>query len=240
MRTLRQMYGDKADTDDLLEPATGIKLTAYTGEEIRCLGTLDMKCQHKSSSWKTTMFYVVDVPGPAVVGLPTSERLNLVTINVDGVVTKPNEQIAMHARDTHLKPILSIEDLKQEYPEQFDRLGNFPGEAKLHIKDDAEPFIDAPRKCPIHIKDELKLEIDNLVTQGVIRKMHEHTDWCSSLAFNTNKDGSMRICLDPQHLNNSLKRCPHKIPTVEEPNPVCESQGIRQTSCEGWVLGDTP
>ena len=127
MRTFRQMYGNKADTRNLLEPANGIKLTAYNGEEIRCMGTLDMKCQHKSSGWKTTRFYVVDVPGPAVVGLPTSERLDLVTINVDGVVTKPNEQIAMHATKTHLKPILkkagnvqkhisinSIEDLKQE------------------------------------------------------------------------------------------------------------------------------
>ena len=127
MRTFRQMYGNKADTRNLLEPANGIKLTAYNGEEIRCMGTLDMKCQHKSSGWKTTRFYVVDVPGPAVVGLPTSEILNLVTINVDGVATKPNEQIAMHAPKTHLKPILkkagnvqkqisinSIEDLKQE------------------------------------------------------------------------------------------------------------------------------
>ena len=172
------------------------------------------------------------MPGPAVVGLPTNERLNLVTINVDGVVTKPNEEIAMHATKTHLKPILkktgrmlkqtlinSIEDLKQEYPEQFEKLGNFPGEANLHIKDDAEPFIDAPRKCPIHIKDELKLEIDNLVTHSVIRKVDQHTDWCSSLAFSTKKDGSMRLCLDPQRFNNSLKRCPHKIPTVEELNP---------------------
>ena len=103
MRTFRQMYGDKADTRNLLEPANCIKLTAYNGEEIRCMGTLDMKCQHKSSGWKTTRFYVVDVPGPAVVGLPTSEILYLVTINVDGVVTKPNEQIAMHATKTHLK-----------------------------------------------------------------------------------------------------------------------------------------
>ena len=91
------------------------------------MGTLDMKCQHKSSGWKTTRFYVVDVPGPAVVGLPTSERLDLVTINVDGVVTKPNEQLAMRATKTHVKPILkkagnvqkqisinSIEDLKQD------------------------------------------------------------------------------------------------------------------------------
>ena len=101
-----------------------------------------MKCQHKSSGWKTTRFYVVDVPGPAVVGLPTSQILNLVTINVD------------------------------------------------------------------------------LVAQGVIRKVDEHTHWCSSLAFSTQKDGSIRICLDQQRLNNSLNRCPHKIPTVEELNPL--------------------
>ena len=63
MRTFRQMYGDKADTRNLLEPANGIKLTAYNGEEIRCMGALDMKCQHKSSGWKTTRLYVVDVPG---------------------------------------------------------------------------------------------------------------------------------------------------------------------------------
>ena len=29
----------------------------------------------------------------------------------------------------------------------------------------------------------------------------------------------MRISLNPQRLNNSLKRCPHRIPTVEELNP---------------------
>ena len=196
MRMFRQMYGDKADPRNLLEPANCIKLTVYNGEEIRCMGTLDMKCQHKSSGWKTSMFYVVDVPGPAVVGLPKSERLNLVTIIVDGVATKPNEQIAKHAKKPHLRPILkttgnmqkpthinSVENLKQEYPEQFDKLGNFPGEAKLHVKDDAEPFIDVPRKCPIHIKDELKLVIGNLVIQGVIRKVDEHQSVCSYSIF---------------------------------------------------------
>ena len=32
------------------------------------------------------------------------------------------------------------------------------------------------------------------------------------------RDDSLRICLDPQKLNLALKRCPHKIPTVEEIN----------------------
>ena len=54
----------------------------------------------------------------------------------------------------------------------------------------------------------------------MIQKVEEHTDWCSSLAYSTKKDGSLCVCLDPQKLNASLKRCPHKIPTVEELNPM--------------------
>ena len=56
--------------------------------------------------------------------------------------------------------------------------------------------------------------------QELIRKVDEHTDWVSSLAYTTKRDGSLRICLDPQKLNNALRRCSHKIPTLEELNPM--------------------
>ena len=65
----------------------------------------------------------------------------------------------------------------------------------------------------------LKAELEKLVQDQVIRKVTEHTDWCSSLAYSVKKDQSLRICLDPQKLNESLKRCPHRIPTVEDVNP---------------------
>ena len=52
---------------------------------------------------KSDLFYVVYVPGPAVIGLPTCERLNIVTINVD-----------------HISPsvptISNIDDLTQLHP----------------------------------------------------------------------------------------------------------------------------
>ena len=53
----------------------------------------------------------------------------------------------------------------------------------------------------------------------IICRVQEHTDWCSSLVYSTKKDGSICVCLDPRHLNNAIKRCPHKIPTLEEINP---------------------
>ena len=47
-----------------------------------------------------------------------------------------------------------------------------------------------------------------------------HTDWCSSITYAIKKDGSLRVCLDPQKLNQALKRCPHKNTTVEEITPA--------------------
>ena len=72
------MYGND---NKWLKPVGGITLTAYNGETIPCLGYIEMSARYLEA-WQSVKFYVVDVPGPAVVGLPTSEQLNLVTINV--------------------------------------------------------------------------------------------------------------------------------------------------------------
>ena len=226
-RTFQQMYG--THSYHLLEPANNpannVILTAYNGATIECLGKLDMLCRYKDEKWTKATFYVVDVPGPAVVGLPTSEQLHLVTINVDSVAdtrgTKSTPQPVIH----------DVNDLKRAYPQQFDTVGNFAGEAKLLLKCDAEAFIDAPRKSSIHMKEKLKQELQTMVTQGVIRKVDEHTDWCSSLAYSTKKNGSIRVCIDPQRLNAALRRCPHNIPTLEEINP----SSLKQSYSASWM-----
>ena len=202
IRTLRQMYPQKIPK---LQP-NNVTLTAYNGENIKCSGKFTINVYHEKKK-HPVLFYVVDVTGPAVIGLPTCEQLNIVTINVDQI-------------SPSVPTINSIDDLTHQYPKLFDTIGNFKGIAKLKLKDDAIPFIDAPRKCPIHIKDDLKAELDKMERQEVIRKVDEHTDWVSSLAYTTKRDGSLRICLDPQKLNNALRRCPHKIPTLEELNPM--------------------
>ena len=92
-----------------------------------------MVCQNKCSSWELTKFYVVDVPGPAVVGLPTCEKLKLVTINVDHVSHKQGGLPATHkpaksilkndnmkaCTKTISKPNNNVQDLLEAYPDQF-------------------------------------------------------------------------------------------------------------------------
>ena len=68
-------------------------------------------------------------------------------------------------------------------------------------------------------KARLHRELDTMENDGIIRKAEHHTDCCSSITTSVKKDRSLRVCLDPKRLNDSLKRCPHKIPTLEELNP---------------------
>eukprot|EP00057_Strongylocentrotus_purpuratus_P029010 XP_011683484.1 PREDICTED: uncharacterized protein K02A2.6-like [Strongylocentrotus purpuratus] len=173
-----------------------------------------MSMMYEGSPWVVDQtWYVADVKGPVIVGLPTSRKLGIVTIHT------VEQQMGLDSPND-LPPIRSAKDLQAAYPDQFDQIGNFSGKATLHLKKDATPSIDAPRKCSIHLRDKLKKELDQMERNGIIRKVTHHTDWCSSLTTALKKDGSLRVCLDPKRLNQNLKRCPHKIPTLEELNPA--------------------
>ena len=80
-------------------------------------------------AWQPVKFYVVDVPGPAVVGLPTREQLNLVTINVDSLGSQATQKGACPGK------IKDVNDLAQAYPEQVDKIDKFQSKAKLLLKD---------------------------------------------------------------------------------------------------------
>ncbi len=107
-------------------------------------------------------------------------------------------------------------DLQRAYPDRFSGSGKFPGTCHISLKDDAEPRIHPPRKYPIHLRDELKAELDRMETLNVISKVTQATDWVSSLAFSRKANGNLRVCLDPKDLNRATKRTYHKTPTLEE------------------------
>jgi hypothetical protein len=206
-RTFRNMFPSKTDhrgkpRAECLVPTRG-KLTAYNGSAIKCKGTITINCKYNNSDWTKVRFYVVDVPGPAVLGLQTCELLKVVTL---------------HCAISQNQPIRSVKDLIKLYPKQFDVIGNLPTECKLKVDPNVPSRINAPRKTPIALKGKIKAELDKMVEQEVIRRIEEPTDWVSSLTYVTKRDGSIRVCLDPRHLNKALIRPQHHIPTVEELN----------------------
>jgi hypothetical protein len=209
LRIYHQLFPDDIGTDGLPSKKTqakamNVRLKAYYGTLIPCFGQVRLQCRDHNSRWSSQTFFVVDVEGPAVAGLPMAEKLGLVILSCN-ITT-----------DTVVQKFESIDQLKREFPDQFDKIGRLPGKARLYLKEDATPYTDPPRKFAIHVKEQLKEELDKMTTQGVIRKVTEHPDWCSSIPTAIKANGSLRVCLDPSRLNKSLKRYPHKILTTEE------------------------
>ena len=87
--------------------------------------------------------------------------------------------------------------------------------AWLSVSKNIHPHIDVPRKKTIALKDYIKQELNNIVKNKII-KVTEPADWVSSLTYSHKKDGRLRICLDPRHLNTALRRPHHVTMTIEE------------------------
>ena len=211
LRVFRKMFPDaitgQHPTHGTLMPRDHTILSAYNGTRIPQHGTIQLACRYQQSDWVDAEFFVADTEGPAILGLPNSRQLRLVTLHC---------AIEKNTISQQADPIGSTQVLKQTYPDRFDTLGNFPGTYHIVTDPDVQPVIHAPRKCPIQLKEELQKALDKMVQDKVIKRVTEPTEWVSSLAFSRKKDGSLRICLDPKDLNRAIKRCHHKTPTLEE------------------------
>ena len=185
------MYGEKPFSE-ILEPLQHVTLSAYNGEQIKCVGTIKLKCQFNNSQFHESLLYVVDVPDPAIVGLPSRELIKLVKINCECDTLQTSKSYS------------SVNDLKKMYPEQFDKIGNFEGTAKPYLQPDAKPYCDPHRKCSIHLRGKVKSELQRLEKTGVIRKVNEYTDWCSSITYINNLLDDARLRY--QHWRKSTQR----------------------------------
>ena len=59
---------------------------------------------------------------------------------------------------------------------------------------DVQPVVHAPRRCPIHLHDELKREFDEMEVNEVITKVTEPAAWVSSIAISRKANGKLRVC----------------------------------------------
>ena len=208
VRMYQQMFPNSLTAEGLPQADavshTDTVLTAYNGTIIKQHGCVELPCRFGDSDWTPTKFFVVESEGPAIVGLPSSRQLNLVTLHCAITATESKEKVK------------AVEDLVRLYPDQFDKIGKFPGKYHIQLKEDAQPVIHAQRKFSIHLRDQLKAQLEEMERTEVIKKVQEPTDWVNSMVCTKKSDGTLRVCLDPKDLNKAIKRCHHKTPTLEE------------------------
>lgn len=106
----------------------------------------------------------------------------------------------------------------KEYSDLFRGLGCFNKEYKIHLRENARPVAHAPRRVPQAIMKKLKMKLDELVTNGIIERANGFNEWVSHLVTVEKKDKerSLRLCLDPQELNENIIDEHAYIPTYDD------------------------
>jgi hypothetical protein len=219
VRCFKQLYPKYMSSDGKpdqscphLKPQLFSNLRTYIGEIIPQYGTITLKCSVGSKT-RDIQFYICETNGPILLGREDSIKLELITIS------EHVKHISISVVSTQKKEkIEKTEDLIREYPDRFQGLGKFQQKARIVLKDDAQPVVAAPRRCPINIRTEIQDSLDDMEKNGIISKIPtgQPTEWLSSLAYARKSNGKLRVCLDPRDLNLNIKRTYHRAPTVEE------------------------
>ena len=183
---------------------TKVRLYDFTNRQTHPSGIATLTVSHKDTEQQLD-FFVVPGSGPTLLSCVTCSKLDLLR--------------RVHAAQTNLeelKPVSTTECLLREFDDVFNDVGCVPGEHHIVVDPTVKPVIHAQRKVPLAIQPKLKQLLDRHVSNGIIKKRDEPTEWVSSLLCVEKKDGSLRICLDPKDLNHAIQREHFAIPTFED------------------------
>ena len=140
--------------------------------------------------------YVVKGLDLALVGLPAIEALNLVA------------KVCMINTDK--------ETFVSRFPKLFSGLGCLTEEYEIQLTKDAVPYaLTTPRRVPLPLMEPVKKELKKMESQGVISKVEGPTNWCAGMVVVPKPNQKVRICVDLTHLNKSVQRECHILPSVD-------------------------
>ena len=115
----------------------------------------------------------------------------------------------------------------QSFPQVFSEgVGSLPGEQHLKVDPNAKPSVNAVRRVPYSLVNDLKKELNQIEEDKVITKVNTPTPWESSLVTQKKPNGKLRVCLDPQKLNTALKREHYYMPVLDDILPKLQNAKI--------------
>ena len=164
----------KSDFDKLSihQPLTEstVALRGYGGRELYTLGTCDLNCTYKDVD-RDLQCHVVNEDGPAVLGLKLCVDMNLIKLVLS---------VDMHVQ-TGMTTDTELNKLITEYEDIIHGIGKFPGKPSFTLCPEAEPVVHPPRRVPVALCDKVKQELDRIVSNNIITKVTEPTDWVNSM-----------------------------------------------------------
>lgn len=188
--------------------STNRMFKSYTGDLLPIIGLCVLDVSFNNSVYEME-FYVVNGKSEAILGLPSCIDLKLVKQSHDSNNNCHKFRIDRVSND-------EINQLIKEYPDIFSGIGCIGTPYHINVFPDAKPVVSAIRNVPFALQNKLKVTLDNLEKNKIIEKVNGPTEWLNPLVLVKKKDGALRICLDPLHLNKVIMREHCKLRTFEE------------------------
>ena len=194
INTLPRNILEKIEINYKQKPLNSI-VTNYCGREVPVSGLVTIPCYYKAKCYRLD-FAIVEIKAVPVLSLRTCVDLGLIK-RIDEI----KEQSIM-----------------DEYSSVFEpTIGKIKGvKYRIRVNEDVNPVVNAPRKIADALEKRLKKELDKMTKQGIISKVTKPTPWVNSLVIVEKPDETLRICLDPLHLNKAVKREHYQLPNIED------------------------
>ncbi|GFO05437.1 Pol polyprotein [Plakobranchus ocellatus] len=191
-------------------------LKAFGNTKIENEGTATVPISVGEKQIRTEIFVSKGQTTP-ILGLQACMKLNLIQKGKNGQHIQANAIDLVKKEKTNKRPSpLTKQDLQEQFPDLFEGVGSYNAQYHIHLKEEAVPVIQPPRRVPPAIMPELKKKLKEMEENGIIEVVDEPTEWVHNLVIAQKPDGSLRLCLDPKALNKNIKREIFEIPTFEQ------------------------
>ena len=109
--------------------------------------------------------------------------------------------------------------IKSVFPHLLNSGEHKVGQAKncvheIHLKPGSAPVKHRVRRVPVHLREELKKNIESMLSRGIIRP--SKSEWAAPLVLVRKKDGTLRVCIDYRDLNNATVKDAYPMPNIDD------------------------
>jgi hypothetical protein len=200
------------------------RIVAANGTELRCFGSVEVLVQYFGrKAW--VKFYI----SPDV----TTTLMSWKALAALGVIHEKfpmplGVQVNSSCVENEFSQSPDIQKFKKELiesnPSVFDsseRLLPMKGDPiriHLHPKDQEE----MPKPCttvrqiPVPFRELARCELEDMIAKGIIRPVHEPTEFCSPFLVVPKPDGGVRLVVDFRQVNKLVQRPIHVFPSIAQ------------------------
>ena len=179
-------------------------------------------------------FHVVNGYSGSLLSYATATELGIIQLKVNAIsqspkahndLTEDQERFGDENPDVPTKPHTQrhpfVTRLSKDYQGVFDGIGKLHDyQVHLHLKPNAKPVVQKPRKVPFHLRKQIEVKLKELEEQDIIEFVPAGTPtpFVSNLvvAPKPHNPGEVRVCVDMRQVNAIIERERHIIPNVEE------------------------